>query len=210
MPEVEVFDRTDSIERTVGVSTPTLAGEPLDASITKSSSQFGNQKTSQKMAVTRSRLTDTVEPHPSLMTSGSLSGSGVSSDDQLDSIRAIKKPPRPLPRRHRQFATFVTLQAWEGVVEDVSPTHFRARLADELEIVEEYTEIPLQEVSDADLDLLQPGARFYWSIGYYRSAGGQQSKDSILRFQRIAQRGQSRPAEQSGWTDEIEETWLNL
>jgi hypothetical protein len=50
---------------------------------------------------------------------------------------------------------------------------------------EEEAEIPMDEVSAMDLDLVRPGALFYWSIGYRGHASGQRSRESLIRFRRL-------------------------
>jgi hypothetical protein len=50
---------------------------------------------------------------------------------------------------------------------------------------DEEAEIPLEEISEEDQALVQPGAIFYWSIGYLDSRGGQRIRASVIRFRRL-------------------------
>lgn len=74
---------------------------------------------------------------------------------------------------------------------DVSGTEFTARLTNladghseddpgDLEAV-----FALEEVSRADRASIQPGAIFYWNVGYYDDPSGQRHRVSDIRFRRI-------------------------
>ena len=80
---------------------------------------------------------------------------------------------------------FHTLQRWEGVVMEVRPESFVARLIDSRDesLVEE-AEIDLEEVSPEDRDLVREGAVFYWKIEYQDRPRGR-LRASNLRFQRL-------------------------
>jgi hypothetical protein len=87
----------------------------------------------------------------------------------------------PVPREF-----FVALQRWEGYVESVAEETFLARLVDLAgQLPEEVAEFFLSDVSDGDRGLLQPGAVFYWSVGYRLSSTRRRSKVSLLRFRRL-------------------------
>lgn len=89
------------------------------------------------------------------------------------------------PRTHRQDY-FLTLQKWEGVVLEVREDFFLARLVDlTQQSPDEEAEFPIEEVSQEDLDLLQPGAVFYWNIGYLDKRSGQRTRASVIRFRRL-------------------------
>jgi hypothetical protein len=67
---------------------------------------------------------------------------------------------------------------------------------------EKEAEIPIEEVTPDDLELLQPGAVFYWTIGYDISPSGTRRRASQLKFRRLPawtrkdiERVQSRAAE---------------
>lgn len=94
----------------------------------------------------------------------------------------IIKFPSISPRRSHM----ISLQKWQGYVLKVSDTSLFVRLVDLTQNApDEEAEIPIEEISEDDRDLIKPGAIFYWSIGYLDSYSGQRSRVSVVRFQRI-------------------------
>jgi hypothetical protein len=90
------------------------------------------------------------------------------------------------PKLEPPAQNFRLLQKWEGLVLQVRDSAFVARLADQTHNgPDEEAEIPLAEVSQGDQDLVQPGAIFYWSIGYLDTHGGQRTRASVIRFRRL-------------------------
>ena len=96
------------------------------------------------------------------------------------------KPIYPDPRKYG----FSSMQKWEGTVVEVSEDSFLARLVDITNSTnndgsEEIVEIPNEDVSSKDdLELIVPGAIFYWNIGY-QTVNSQAIKASIIRFRRL-------------------------
>jgi hypothetical protein len=89
-------------------------------------------------------------------------------------------PSVPVPREF-----FRAMQKWEGYVTEVDQDTFRARLARVLgEGPDQEAEIYTEEVDEADRALIQPGAVFYWSIGYLDRPSGR-VRASIIRFRRL-------------------------
>ena len=81
---------------------------------------------------------------------------------------------------------FVPLQKWEGTILQVLDDSFFARLVDLMSGgPDEEAEFPIEEVSDADRSLVEPGAVFYWNIGYIDSVSGQRTRASVIRFRRL-------------------------
>jgi len=81
---------------------------------------------------------------------------------------------------------FDVLQRFEGIVLSVQGDSFIARLIDKTNASpEEEAEIPLAEIMPGDRELVEPGAVFYWVIGYRREEHGQVSRSSMIRFQRL-------------------------
>jgi hypothetical protein len=80
----------------------------------------------------------------------------------------------------------VSLQKWEGTVTGIKSDSFFARLKNfSYELPDEEAEFSIEELSATDRPLLQIGAVFYWSIGYYDSESGQRKKESLIRFRRL-------------------------
>lgn len=76
---------------------------------------------------------------------------------------------------------------WECVVTDVGTDHFTAILRSlrGTEDGEKEADIPIDEVSEDDLELLKRGAIFYWTIGYATSRAGTRTRFSALKFRRL-------------------------
>jgi len=86
----------------------------------------------------------------------------------------INPPPKDLgvvelPLRTRVVPREEILQEWEGQVQEVGDVYFSARLVDltrgEKEETEE-SDLPIDDLVEADRTLLVPGAVFRWIIGY--------------------------------------------
>ena len=82
----------------------------------------------------------------------------------------------------------VVLQDWEGVIETVDNESFAARLRD-LTINERYpsemVEIPIEDVSEDDLELLRVGAVFYLTVGRLKHRNGRQERFGRIVFRRL-------------------------
>lgn len=91
--------------------------------------------------------------------------------------------PKPLPIEKDHFQS---LQSWEGFVESATPQAFTARLRDRAKkSPDQIAEFPIEEVSPFDRELVQPGAIFYWDIGYSEDKTGQRLRASLIRFRRL-------------------------
>lgn len=89
-------------------------------------------------------------------------------------------PPSPDGREY-----FRAMQKWEGYVIQVGKDTFTARLVSIVgEGPDQESEIYVEEVAPDDRLLIEPGAVFYWSIGYLDRPSGR-LRASILRFRRL-------------------------
>ncbi len=81
---------------------------------------------------------------------------------------------------------FIVLQQWEGVVTEVTTSSVWADLCDLTEPSSpvEIVELPLEEISEADMAILALGSVFYWTIGYEQAPGGQRRRVSEVRVRR--------------------------
>jgi hypothetical protein len=106
------------------------------------------------------------------------------SPSERPTIEPVVLHPPPLPK-----STFEARQLWEGVVEEVkaSKNELLVTLRDlwNRSNGPERAVISLDEVADADRDLVAPGAIFYWSIGYERTIRGQKRSVAEIRFRRL-------------------------
>jgi hypothetical protein len=89
-------------------------------------------------------------------------------------------PIMPIPREK-----FLTMQKWEGHVIEVGQDTFWARLVRTTGGgPDQEAEIYISEIDQEDRILIEPGAVFYWSIGYLDRPSGR-IRASILRFRRL-------------------------
>lgn len=113
-------------------------------------------------------------------------GSAAIAQKTLEPARQAHVLPRLRPMQPPREA-LLTLQSWEGVVLAVDDDVFTARIADMAnKTPDEEVEIPIAELSPFDIELLEPGAIFYWSIGYrQRLPQGTRERVSRIRFRRL-------------------------
>ncbi len=85
------------------------------------------------------------------------------------------------------FSKFKILQIWDGRVVDVGNKEFSAIITDKTNpnLEDELVTMDIDEISPADSTLLEPGAVFYWSIGYADHKGRGRVKESKIRFRRL-------------------------
>jgi hypothetical protein len=78
------------------------------------------------------------------------------------------------------------LQRWIGRIERIESESFVAVINDltKPQYPPEEVELDRGEIPPGDVDLLIPGAAFYWTIGYVDSPGGQRQRVSAFRFVR--------------------------
>ena len=102
---------------------------------------------------------------------------------------------------------FIPLQVWEGAVISKEKDSFTARLFDETneDEGEKEVEIEYDEISEDDLNLLEPGAIFNWYIGYQESAFGQRERKSTIVFRRLPAWTKREIEEAKGKTQRIKE-----
>jgi hypothetical protein len=100
----------------------------------------------------------------------------------VTSFKPLSVPPLEWPASRRTI-----LQRWEGVVSEVREDEFDARLTDltSPRAPEEQATFPMSEISASDEPLVEPGAVFYWYIGYEDKVGGQRERTSGIRFRRL-------------------------
>lgn len=81
---------------------------------------------------------------------------------------------------------FRTEQEWVGRVDGLDGEYFAATLQDRRnpDSAETHTELRLEAVSPAERQLIQPGAMFYWILGYEDTNDGTRSYVSRIRCQR--------------------------
>ena len=114
----------------------------------------------------------------------------LDSSPQTSAIAHPTRTPTFLSREaveQRRSQREIISAHWECAVENVGDSTFTAilrslRTPGESETV---AEIPRDEVSDDDLELLSPGAIFYWTVGYQVSPAGTRKRFSQIKFRRL-------------------------
>ncbi|MEW6277333.1 MAG: hypothetical protein AB1758_01840 [Candidatus Eremiobacterota bacterium] len=92
----------------------------------------------------------------------------------------VHKVPEPV-RKPRYSCE----KSWEGTVLSIQPDGFSARLCEPGGAPDLEAAFTLEEVAPDDLELVQPGAIFYWNLGYRDSPSGERERFSMLRFRRL-------------------------
>jgi hypothetical protein len=103
-------------------------------------------------------------------------------------VPEISPAERPRPRLGLRGSS--AIYRWQGVVEGVSEQGFRARLTPAPNGSEptreiEYTDFTWEEIPDADRDLVQEDAVFYWTIARRTNDAGTRRNESLVRFRRL-------------------------
>lgn len=125
---------------------------------------------------------------------------GAANTPQVETAKAQKTPVPDLRARTIWPIDFgkkslVPLYEWEGVVEEVTDTGFRARLVpfdngrpDNTQV--EYTDFTFADLStESDRGLVREGAIFYWTVGRGKNDAGTVSNVSLVRFRRLVPAG---------------------
>ena len=98
------------------------------------------------------------------------------------SVKVLKPQGRKLALN--RGASFIASARWEGVVTERYATYFIAQLID-LDTDEEATaEFDLKELNEPDVPLCEPGAFFYWAVGYEIRRSGQRVRSAPIQFRR--------------------------
>lgn len=74
---------------------------------------------------------------------------------------------------------------WLGMVTAVDEVGFTARLKDYRRGPDLETSFLFEEIPQEDLDLVQLGSEFYWSLGYRIEPNGQRLRYSLVHFRRL-------------------------
>jgi hypothetical protein len=106
--------------------------------------------------------------------------------EQSTSIGKFEAPLIEYPPVEFHINRMISLQKWQGYVLKVLENSIWVRLIDLTnQGPDEEAEISLEEITEDDLELLKPGAIFYWNIGYLDLYSGQRLRTSVIRFQRM-------------------------
>ncbi|MET9912934.1 hypothetical protein ABZZ74_40220 [Streptomyces sp. NPDC006476] len=127
-------------------------------------------------------------PEPTVLPSSTLAKLNEetpTTDRPQESTKRVRNNSFRRIERRRDSKQFIPLARWEGTVIERYETYFVAEVID-LNTDESATaEFEIGEVTPGDLHLCEPGALFYWTIGYDVKEGGQRSRTSVLHFRRL-------------------------
>lgn len=133
-------------------------------------------------------IVETIGTEPQLqerIRDAQLSGASQTFDmakQALEQIDTIKITP--------EFATynrFIVTQKWEGHVVQRKENSITAVISDLTNPSNPPEEIVFDtdEISESDWTLVEPGAVFYWHVGYQDDVNGQRTRSSSFRFRRL-------------------------
>ncbi len=106
---------------------------------------------------------------------------GSTEGSQLQLGELALSPTNMLPFREY----FKAIQKWEGKVISSSGDTFKATLSPIVgDKIDQEAEIYIQDVTPDERVFIEPGAVFYWSIGYLERPSGR-VRESVLRFRRL-------------------------
>jgi hypothetical protein len=91
------------------------------------------------------------------------------------------------PTFQSNLISFITEQRWQGYVTGTQGDKFQAIVYDTFDDEEdvEEAEFDRDEVSEVMRGLIQPGAIFFWDIGFQVDPSGQRIRQSIISFPMI-------------------------
>jgi len=106
---------------------------------------------------------------------------GSTEGAQLQLGELLLSPPKMPPFKEY----FKAIQKWEGKVISLSGDTFKVTLLPLVgdKIVQE-AEIYVEDVTPDERSFIEPGAVFYWSIGYLERPSGRR-RESVIRFRRL-------------------------
>jgi hypothetical protein len=124
--------------------------------------------------------------HDSAVASSPTSDAYALAPDSYVGPRLLPEEEKVDESNQRSREKLIALQSWEGTVLHVEDDSFVARLIDANgDHLDEEVSLAKEELCDFDLELLESGAIFYWTIGYRYQLGGARERVSRIRFRRL-------------------------
>ncbi len=106
---------------------------------------------------------------------------GSTEGSELRLGELVLSPPKMPPFKEY----FKAIQKWEGKVISLSGDTFKATLSPLVgDKIDQEAEIYIEDVTPDERPFIEPGAVFYWSIGYLERPSGRR-RESVLRFRRL-------------------------
>jgi hypothetical protein len=148
------------------------------------------------------RLVSALKDSPNAPDRATANHNGVPTSG-VQQIEVPDRRPKRIPAATFGKRGFAPLYQWEGVVDEVFADRFTARLVPfewraPNRSKTEFTDFEFEDLSDpSDIDLVAPGAVFYWTIGRCKNEAGTITNTSLVRFRRLPSPGvyQQRQAE---------------
>lgn len=112
----------------------------------------------------------------------------IDKNTELSVYTSFVFPKIENPKSPSEVLQDKVLQDWEGVVETMGDENFTARLRDltnEENYPSEIAELPIEDISDDDQELLQVGAVFYLTVGRSIRPNGRQQRFGRIVFRRL-------------------------
>lgn len=108
------------------------------------------------------------------------------SSETADKNKVSELPHMIVPKSYFNINNrFIAIQKWEGFVVEIQNNNILVKLNDLTDPgIEEYGEFTFEDINPSDLELVKPGAIFYWSLGY-EDYNGTRKKASYIRFRRL-------------------------
>ena len=120
-----------------------------------------------------------------------ISEGSASDEDDSDLTASDKKTPdvpiKFAPILASLKGSFKMLQQWEGRVVETYGSEFTAIITDKTnpEVEDQLVTVDTEDITPNDVTLIEPGAVFYWSIGFFDYPGRGRSRESRIRFRRL-------------------------
>jgi len=118
---------------------------------------------------------------------------GNSTTEENDSgLTASDKKTPDVPIKLASFldplkGSFKMLQQWEGRVVGIGGSEFTAIITDKTnpDVEGQLVTVDTEDITPNEVSLIEPGAVFYWSIGFFDYPGRGRSRESRIRFRRL-------------------------
>ena len=129
-------------------------------------------------------------PIPDRLNEPTISGS-MSDDDDLGLTASDKKTPdipiQLIPSLDPLKGSFKMLQQWEGRVVETRGSEFTAIITDKTnpDVEDQLVTVDTEDITPNEFSSIEPGAVFYWSIGFFDFPGRGRSRESRIRFRRL-------------------------
>ncbi len=118
-------------------------------------------------------------------------GGSMSDDDDLGLTASDKKTPdipiKLIPFLDPLKGSFKMLQQWEGRVVETRGSEFTAIITDKTnpDVEDQLVTVDTEDITPNEFSSIEPGAVFYWSIGFFDYPGRGRSRESRIRFRRL-------------------------